>query len=548
MHGAKHRIAAVVGGNLIAQLASGRSCARGILAALILACLVGPAPALAETVLRIANLAEPETLDPHKVNTAQAWNIALNLFEGLVVRDPKGNVVPGVAESWTVSEDGLFYRFKLRANARWSNGDPVTAGDFVFSFRRVVDPLSNVVFAWFLYPIRNAEEVNAGKLDVTALGVAAPDARTVEITLKTPTPHFLQMLVTESAMPVHEKTVRLGADWVKPGKMVSNGAYMLEEVKVSSHLRLVKNPHYWNASNVAIDAVLFDPTENLATVLKRYRAGEFDIVYQNLPDDQLGWLKQNMPNDLHIAPFARVERYTFNMTKPPFNNRRVRQALAMAINREALVEKVMRGGELPAYGLVPDGIANYISQEVGWAGMSQADREAAAIKLMTEAGYGPHKPLNVSLAYTTSENNKRIVVATAAMWKKLGVNVELVNTEQRVHFDNLRRRNFEIALTRWTADYDDAQYFLFQWQTSATQNVATFSNPKYDRLMDDASVTNDQTKRAQLLAQAERVVLQEMPFAPINFSVSKNLVSTRVKGWEDNLFNVVYVKNLSLEK
>jgi oligopeptide transport system substrate-binding protein len=526
----------------------GRSSARGIFAGLALACLVGVTPAIAETVLRIANLAEPETLDPHKVVTGPAVHIARNLFEGLVVLDPKGNVAPGIAESWTVSEDGLSYQFRLRANARWSNGDPVTAGDFTFSFRRVLDPLTNAVEAWFLYPIRNAEEVNTGKLDLTALGVTAPDPRTVEITLKAPTPYFLQVLVLEQAMPVHEKTVRLGEDWLKPGKMVSNGAYMLHEVKPSSHIQIVKNQHYWNVGNVAIDAVVFDPTENLAAVLKRYRAGEFDIIYQNLPNDQLGWLMQNMPNELHIAPYARVERYTFNTTKPPFNDQRVRQALAMAINREVLVEKIMLGGELPAYGLVPDGMANYVSQKVSWASMSQADREAAAIKLMTGAGYGPHKPLNVRLAYITSENNKRIAVATAAMWKKLGVNLELVNTEQKVNIANLLRGNFEIALTGWFADFNDAQDFLFQWQTSAKQNVARFSNPRYDGLMEEASVASNPAKRAQLLAQAEQVLLKEMPVSPIDFSVSKNLVSTRVKGWEDNLLNVVYVKNLSLQK
>jgi oligopeptide transport system substrate-binding protein len=217
-----------------------RAC--GILAAaLMLACSIVVPPAFAETVLRIANLEEPEALDPHKTTLQAQINIMRNLFEGLVVLDPKGNVAPGVAESWSVSEDGLSYRFKLRANAQWSNGDPVTAGDFVFSFRRMEDPRTVAREAEVLYPIKNAEEVNTGKLDVTALGVAAPDERTVEITLKAPTPYFLRLLVMEQAMPVHEKTVRLGEDWVRPGKMVSNGAYVLEDWKPFSHIRLVKN-------------------------------------------------------------------------------------------------------------------------------------------------------------------------------------------------------------------------------------------------------------------------------------------------------------------
>jgi oligopeptide transport system substrate-binding protein len=477
-----------------------------------------------------------------------------NLFETLVERDPKGNVAPGTAESWSVSEDGTIYRFTLRSDARWSNGDPVTAGDFVFSFRRLEDPKSNSTFADELYPIKNAEEVNTGKLDVTALGVAAPDERTVEITLKAPTPYFLQLLTIEQAMPVHEKSVRLGEDWVKPGKMVSNGAYMLDDWKQSSHIRLVKNPHYWNAGKVAIDAVVFDPSDSVATVLKRYRAGEFDIIYSNLandlPNDQLGWLKQYMPKELHVAPNASVVFCAFNTTRPPFNDQRVRQALAMAINREVLVENVTRGGELPAYGYVPDGIADYTSQKVSWTKMNQADREAAAIKLMSEAGYGPRKPLNVRFNYTTSENRKQIAIAIAAMWKKLGVNVELVNSEQRVNVANLRRGDFEVGSSGSSPDYDDAQGLLFAFQTSSTLNWARFSNPDYDRLMDTASVTGSQAKRAQLMQQAEQILLREMPILPIYFGVSKNLVSTRVKGWEHNLFSdrANYVKNLSLEK
>jgi oligopeptide transport system substrate-binding protein len=438
----------------------------------------------------------------------------------------------------------------LRADAKWSNGDPVTAGDFAFSLRRIQDPKVNSQYAEVLYPIKNAQEVNTGKVPLTELGVTAVDAGTVEITLKAPTPYFLQLLTHQTALPVNEKAVtRLGDEWLKPGKMVSNGAYMLDEVRPSSHIKIVKNPNYWNAGKVAIDTVVFDPSEDRAAVLKRYRAGEFDIVYGDLPNDQLGWLRQNMPKELHIHPYAGIYYYSFNTAKPPFNDLRVRQALAMALNRELLVEKITLAGELPAYGFVPDGTANYASQKVSWAKMSQADREAAAIKLMNEAGYSPRKPLNVQLAYNTSENHKRIAVAIAAMWKKLGINVELVNTELKVHYANLRQGDFEVGRAGWIADYNDAQNYLFLSQTSTKQqNYSKFSNPDYDRLMDQASVTSDRQQRASLLQQAEAILLKEMPVLPIYFYVSKNLVSTRVKGWEDNSFNVVYVSNLSLAK
>jgi ABC-type oligopeptide transport system substrate-binding subunit len=526
-----------------------RSCGCSILAALVLVCLIGVPPAVAERVLRIADMGEPETLDPHKAVLDADTHVLWNLFEGLVVLDPKGNAAPGAAESWSVSEDGLVYRFKLRTNAKWSNGEAVTAKDFVFSFRRVEDPKSNSRAAEILYPIRNAEEVNTGKLDVTALGVAAPDERTVEITLKAPAPYFLQLLTVTQAMPVHEKTVRLGEDWVKPGNMVSNGAYMLDDVKPSSHVRIVKNPHYWDAGKVAIDAVLFDPNDNLATRLKRYRAGEFDILYGGVPQDQLSWVRQNMPKELHVAPYAMVIFYIFNTTKPPFNDQRVRQALSMAINREVLVEKITQGGELPAYGLVPDGIANYMSQKASWAKRSQAERDAEAIRLMSEAGYGPRKPLNLRLSLSQLAGIKQTAVAVAAMWKKLGVNVEHLVSEGKVNTENLRQGDFEVGSWGWTANYNDARDYLWAWQTSTkTENFPRFSNADYDRLMGEASVAGDQGKRAQLLEQAEQILLREMPILPLYVRVSKNLVSTRVKGWEDNLFNAVYVKNLSIEK
>jgi ABC-type oligopeptide transport system substrate-binding subunit len=524
--------------------------AAGVLAAA--AILAGPAgftaPAAAEKVLRIANLGDPETLDPHKTSTTLESNILRNLFEGLMVLDPVGNVAPGVAESYDISEDGLTYTFRLRDTARWSNGEPVTADDFVYSLRRIEDPKTRSQYAEVLYPIRNAEEVNTGKAPVTELGVAAPDPRTLRITLKASTPYFLQLLTHQTSLPVNAKQVEKdGDDWIRPGKMVSNGAYMLDDVKPNSHIRLVKNPHYWDAAKVTIDAVMFDPSEDRAAVLKRYRAGEFDVIYGDLPIDQLKWLRQNMPKELHIAPYSGVYYYVMSTTKPPLNDRRVRMALAMAINREVLVEKITTAGELPAYGFVPDGTANYTPRRVTWQGMSQAEREAAAQKLMAEAGYGPDRPLQVEIAYNTSENHKRIAVAIAAMWKKINVSVGLFNTEGKVHFANLRAGNFQIGRAGWIADYNDAQNYLFLGQTSTKQqNYSRFSNPEYDRLMDQASVTADAATRAGLLEQAEGIFLEEMPVIPIYFYVSKDLVSQKVTGWRDNPMNVTYVRNLSL--
>jgi ABC-type oligopeptide transport system substrate-binding subunit len=507
------------------------------------------APAADGKVLRMANQGEPDTLDPHRTSTVVESNILRNLFEGLVVLDPAGNVAPGVAERWEVPEDGLTYTFHLRDNARWSNGAPVTADDFVYSLRRIEDPKTRSQYAEVLYPIRNAQEVNTGKAAVTELGVAAPDARTVTITLKAPTPYFLQLLTHHTSLPVNAKEVaRLGDDWLKPGKMVSNGAYMLDDVKPNAHIRIVKNPNYWDAAKVTIDTVVFDPSEDRGAVLKRYRAGEFDILYNDLPNDQLGWLRQNMPKELHVSPYAGVYYYALNTSKPPFNDKRVRLALSMALNREILVEKITGAGELPAYGFVPDGTAGYTPRRVAWRTMTQAAREAAAQKLMTEAGYGPGRPLQFQLLYNTSENHKRVAIAAAAMWKKINVSVELVNSEFKVQVSNLRFGDFQMGRAGWIADYNDAQNYLFLSQTSTKQqNYSRFSNPEYDRLMDEASLTADAAKRAALLEQAEGILLEEMPVIPIYFYVSKNLVSAKVTGWRDNTMNAVYVRNLSLE-
>src|SRR6266481_6243381 len=485
-----------------------RRAARVLAAAVILAGPIGKiTPAAAEKVLRVANMAEPETLDPHKTSTINEHNILLNLFEGLMVLDPSGNVAPGVAESFQVSEDGLTYTFRLRANARWSNGEPVTAADFVYSLRRIEDPKTHSQYAEVLYPIKNAQEVNTGKAALTELGVAAVDARTVQITLKAPTPYFLQLLTHQTSLPVNEKAVtRFGEEWLKPSNIVSNGAYKLDDVKPNSHIRIVKNPNY-----------------------------------------QLGWLRQNMPKELHIAPYAGVYYYTMNTTKPPFNDRRVRLALSMAINREILVEKITGAGELPAYGFVPDGTANYTPRRVPWRTMSQAEREAAAQKLMSEAGYGPNKPLQFQLTYNTSENHKRIAIALAAMWKRINVSVELVNSEFKVQLNNMRIGNFQMGRAGWIADYNDAQSYLYLSQTSTKQqNYSRFSNPDFDKLMDQAAVTSDERTRAQLLEQAEAILLKELPVLPIYFYVSKNLVSTKVKGWQDNPVDSHYARDLSL--
>jgi oligopeptide transport system substrate-binding protein len=515
-------------------------------AGLMLAAGLSAAPAGALTLHRgIAG--DLESLDPHKTSTTVESAVLRELLEGLVIDDGKGTVAKGVAESWSISEDGMVYTFKIRPNATWSNGDPVTAGDFVYSVRRILDPATKAQYASLMYPIKGAQEINEGKADKSTLGVEATDAKTLKITLKASTPYFLSQLTHQTGLPVNEKAVTAhGPEWTKPGKHVGNGAFTLAEVMPQAHYKLAKNGKFHDAANVKLDEVMYYPIEDRSAALKRFRAGEIQ-VYNDAPNDQIEWMRANMPKELRIAPYAGIYYYTINTSKPPFNDVRVRKALSLAINRELLVEKVTLAGELPGYSFVPPGTNDYTSQMVDWKPMSQADREKEAAKLLTDAGFGPGKPLKFQLDYNTSENHKKIAVAIQSMWKKLGVDVELFNTELKVHYANLREGNYAVARAGWIADYNDAQNYLFLAETAGGPlNYTRWNNEPYNKLMAQAAVTNDLAKRRAMLEQAEKMLMEGQPYIPIYYYVSKNLVSQKVLGWNDNVFDAHPSRFLSI--
>jgi len=502
--------------------------------------LSGAGAARAEMVYRVATMGEPQTLDPHGVSGTWENYIVGDLFLGLTTEDAAAKPIPGAAESWTVSDDGLTYTFKLRDH-QWSDGTPVTAEDFVYAWRRLMDPERAAEYAWILYPVKNAEALNKGELkNMEELGVKAIDDKTLEVTLKDPTPYFIELLAHYTTYPVPKHVVeKAGKDWVKPGTMVSNGPYMLQEWVPNSQVVSVKNPHFYDAANVKIDKVVYIPDEDRNAVTKRFRAGEIDVT-DDFASEQIDWLKANLPKETRISPYLGIYYYPINHNREAFKDKRVREALTLAIDRAAITDKVLKTGELPAYSFVPPGTGSYGDPSyAAWKDVPYKERLAKAKELMKEAGYGPDKPLKLTISYNTSENHKKIAVAVAAMWKQIGVQAELFNSEVKVHYKTLESNNFDVARAAWIADYNDPQTFLALLKTgTGVQNYGRYSNPEYDRLMDESDKTRDEAKRNELMHQAEPIMLADFATIPIYYYVNKDLVSQKVEGWVDNTKNI----------
>lgn len=495
-----------------------------------------PVKAQAESVLRMATMGEPASLDPHKVTGTWENRIVGDMFMGLTTEAADGSTVPGAALSWTISDDGLSYTFKLREHS-WSDGTPVTAEDFAYGMRRILSPERAAKYAWLLYPIRNAKAINKGEeKDASKLGVTVVDPLTLRIDLEAPTPYFIDQLMHYTAYPIPKHLAEAkGDDWVKPGTIVGNGPFTVVEWVPNSNVTAVKNQKFYDAANVKLDKVVYYPDEDRNAIQRRFRAGEIDLA-TDFASDQIDWLKANLPQETRISPYLGIYYYTINNTRPPFTDVRVREALSMAIDREVLVDKVMKTGELPGYSFVPPGVANYGEPAyLSFKGMPQAERVAKAKDLLAAAGFGPDKPLKLTLKYNTSENHKKIAIAIAAMWKQIGVQAELQNSEVKVHYAELEQADFDVGRAGWIADYSDPENFLSLLATATgVQNYGRYSNPKYDAAMNEAAKTLDLKKRAEILRTAEAQAMADFATIPIYYYVSKNLVSQKVQGWTAN--------------
>jgi ABC-type oligopeptide transport system substrate-binding subunit len=502
-----------------------------------------------ETVLSRGNGPEPESLDPHKARSTQAADVLRDIGEGLVGYSPGGELVAAAAERWEISEDGLQYDFWLRPEARWSNGETVTAGHFVYSFRRLVDPGTGAFYAQALADIENAAEIVTGGKPTASLGVEAPGELHLRIRLNRATPYFLGLLTHPSAFPVHTESIeRHGDAFARAGNLLSNGAYKLDSWELGSVVRLSRNELYWNNAGTAIDKVHHYVTPEPQVELNRYRAGELDTT-ATVPPEAFASLREERPDELRVAPYLGVYYYGLNLTRAPFkDNPKLRQALSMAIDREVLSEKITGRGEQPAYSWVPPGVNNHEAISFSYADMIPDERHSAARRLYKESGYGEDNPLKVEIRYNTSETHQRIALAIQSMWRDtLGLEATLINEEFQVLLANMRNMEITQAFrTSWMGDYNDAHTFLQVMQTGNPSNLTGYASEEYDSLMRRAAEQADLGRRRLYLEEAERVLLADHPVIPLYFYVSKHLVNPRVRGWGDNVLDYHYSQHLSI--
>ncbi len=486
----------------------------------------------APQILRRGNGAEATTLDPARADDISTFNVLADLYEGLLASAADGTPIPGVAENQQVSSDGLTYTFTLRADARWSNGDAVVAGDFVRAFRRLTNPDTASSYAGLLSPIQNFDAIRSGELEPSELGVTAMDDRTLEIRLHSPTGHFLSLLTMAVTYPIHSSA---NTDtFADPAAFVGNGAYVLVERQALSVIRMHRNEYYWDAENVSIDEIQYFPIDDETAEMNMYRAGELDITYA-IPGPSIDLLRQSIPDEVRIAPRLSFYYMGFDMTQPPLDNRDLRRALSMAVDRRQLVQLIGRG-ELPAYGYVPTGTSNHVAAPYDWRNLNDADRIAEARAAYAAAGYGPDAPLTVGLMFDSGSIHERIALIVSSMWEDaLGVEIRLEKREYGVMLETRPRRDeWDIMRLAWAGDYDDPLTFLEIFRSDSSQNLAMYANPEYDELLDRAAIETDSERRLQLMTEAEAMVLDDYPLAPLYFYVSKHLVKPHVGGFEDN--------------
>ncbi|MFT2796816.1 peptide ABC transporter substrate-binding protein [Serratia sp. N21D137] len=517
-----------------------------------MAAQVPPGTALAEKQEIVRHIKdEPASLDPIKAVGLPEAQVARDLFEGLVNQDAHGKVIPGVATRWQTS-DNQTYIFTLRKDARWSNGDPVTAKDFVYSWQRLVDPKSLSPFAWFaqLAGIQNAEEIIAGKLPIDKLGVVAVDDHTLKVQLNKPVPYFVSLTANFSLFPVPKAVVeQYGNDWTKVGNLVGNGAFKLQERVVNEKLVLVPNNHYWDHKHTVLTKVTFVPINQESNATKRYQAGDIDIT-ESFPKNMYQKLLKDIPDQVYTPDQLGTYYYAFNTQRAPTNDVRVRKALSYAIDRKIIAEKVLGTGEKPAYHFTPDVTAGFKPETSLLQQQSQEELNEQAKALMQAAGYGPNHPLKLTLLYNTSESHQKIAIAVASMWKQtLGVDVKLQNQEWKTYIDSRNTGNFDVVRASWVGDYNEASTFLSLLTSSHSGNIAKFNSPQYDRLLTDASRETNPTALTADYNKAEQMIAAEAPIAPIYQYTNGRLIKPWVKGYPiTNPEDVAYSQEMYILK
>ena len=532
--------------------------AAGILTALIAgnAAMAADVPAgvqLAEKQTLVRNNgAEVQSLDPHKIEGVPESNVNRDLFEGLLVTDVEGHPAPGVAEKWE-NKDFKVWTFHLRKDAKWSDGTPVTAEDFVYSWQRLANPNTASPYASYLQygHIANIDDIIAGKKPVTDLGVKAIDANTFEVTLSEPVPYFYKLLVHPSVSPVPKSAVeKFGEKWTQPANIVTNGAYKLKDWVVNERMVLERNPQYWDNAKTVINQVTYLPISSEVTDVNRYRSGEIDMTYNNMPIELFQKLKKEIPKEVHVDPYLCTYYYEINNQKAPFTDVRVRTALKLALDRDIIVNKVKNQGDLPAYSYTPPYTDGMKLVEPEWFKWSQEKRNEEAKKLLAEAGYTADKPLTFNLLYNTSDLHKKLAIAVASIWKKnLGANVKLENQEWKTFLDTRHQGTFDVARAGWCADYNEPTSFLNTMLSDSSNNTAHYKSPAFDKIIGDTLKVTDDAQRAELYAKSEEQLDKDSAIVPVYYYVNARLVKPWVGGYtgKDPLDNIS-VKNLYIIK
>ncbi len=518
-------------------------------------CDLGPTnveQGIRDQVLHLGNGTEPQDLDPHIVTGVTEHNIISALMEGLVSEHPETlEPLPGIASSWDISDEGRVYTFSIRNTASWSNGDPVTAQDFAWSWRRMLTPALGAEYAYQLYPVKNARSFHQGEItDFDQVGVKAEDANTLVVTLENPTPFFLSLLTHYSTFAVHPPTIlahgamdERGTRWTRPENHVGNGPFRLKSWRLNYLVEVERNPHYWDADNVRLNAIRFYPIDNSQTEERMFRTGSLHVSYST-PSEKIAVYQEKNPGLITISPYLGTYFYRFNVNRKPLDDARVRKALSMTVDREAIINAVTRGGQLPAYSFTPPNTQGYFPPD----SPIRFDPETARA-LLAEAGFpGGEGFPELELLYNTSEGHRRIAEAIQQMWKThLGVNIRLANTDWKVYLSRTSELDYDISRAGWIGDYPDPNTFLDMMLSDSGNNRTGWSNMEYDGLINQAAGLTNQSDRYAAFLAAERILDNEAPLLPIYTYTRVTLKRPEVQNWFSNILDHHPYKYLYLE-
>ena len=483
--------------------------------------------------------ADPRTLDPSLSEDVPGAIVLVDLFEGLTTSAIDGSIVPGVAASWDTSQDGKTWTFHLRKEARWSNGEPVTAGDFVYAWRREVDPKTGSEYSQALAPIENALEIIDGKMPVDELGVQATGPQTLVVHLHAPTAYFLYLLSNAYLDPIYAPAVKQWGDaWTQPGHMISNGPFVLTDRVLHGHIALAKNPKYWDAGQVHLTRVNYVVVDDRSAATNEYLAGDLDLTDRISPSDKER-LQQMIGSQVVLSPSFATAMFSMNLDRPPFaGNPKLRQALSAAVDRVPLMQYVWRGIGVPAVSVMPQ-LMGYDPAVPDWAEMTDDARHAYARKLYQEAGYNDKHPLETVLTYATGgPDDRRFMEAVTAMWQlNLGAKVQIYNVEWKILLQQRQQKVLSLYWDAWQGDFPDPYTFLQLFESTNGFNAGDYRNPTYDALVEKASVSNDPTERFQLFHRAEEMLNQDAVTIPVYYYMNPHLIKPYVKGWQSNVMD-----------